>query len=63
MKTTVKLDATRALVIEPAAGGVRITFKAGGFSVADFPLTSDTAGAVLFAVEQVLETQEARRAA
>lgn len=60
MRTTVKLDASRSLVIEPAASGVKLTLRAGLIPVADFIIQDDAAGAVLFAIEQVFEVREAQ---
>lgn len=60
MRTTVKLDLGRALVVEQAPAGVRLTLQVGGVFFDAFDLTPDQAGALLFGVEQVLEAREVR---
>lgn len=55
MRTTVKLDLGRALVIEPAPGGVSLTLKVGGVFFDAFKLTADQAGALIFGAEQALD--------
>jgi len=55
MKTTVKLEPFKALVIEPAAGGVRMSIQVGGVIVGGFTLTPDQLGAAMFGVEVAAE--------
>ncbi len=55
MKTTVKLEAFKALVIEPAKDGVRMSIQVGGVIVGGFVLTADQIGAAMFGVEVAAE--------
>ena len=56
MKTTVKLDALRAIIIEPTLnGGVLHSLRVGGCIMGSFVLTPDQLGAVQFGQEQAAE--------
>ncbi|CDN87502.1 hypothetical protein [Hydrogenophaga intermedia] len=56
MKTTIKLTAGRALVVQPAPGkGVRVDVTLAGVVVAGDVLTPDQTGALLFGLEQAAE--------
>lgn len=55
MKTTVKLDALKALVIEPAPNGVRHSIRVGSVVVGSFVLTPDQLSAVQFGQDQAAE--------
>lgn len=55
MKTTVKLEPMKALVIEPADKGVRMSIQIGGIIVGGFVLTADQIGAAMFGVEVAAE--------
>lgn len=62
MKTTIKVDATKSLVIEPEhlSQGVNVNVTLAGFSVGGAVLTPDQCGALIFAIEQALEAQSVR---
>jgi hypothetical protein len=62
MRTTVKLDLGRSLVIEPAPAGLSLTLKVGGVFFDAFHLTADQAGAMIFGAEQALDERETARA-
>lgn len=49
MKTTIKIDLLRSLVVEPASGG--------GVCIGGQVATPDQCGALIFAIEAALETQ------
>lgn len=55
MKTTLKLDLLRSLVIEPDKRGVRLSIKVGSIEAGFFVLTPDQVGAALFGLEQAAE--------
>lgn len=55
MKTTVKLDTMRAVVIQPDPKGVRLAMTVGSIEVGSFVLGADQIGAVMFGVEQAAE--------
>ncbi|VTU20724.1 hypothetical protein SRS16CHR_02701 [Variovorax sp. SRS16] len=59
MKTTVKLDNMRALVIEPQGKGVSLSIRVGSVTVGTMVLDQDKCGAVLFGIEQAAEQAEA----
>jgi hypothetical protein len=61
MKTTVKLDLMRALVIEPDKRGVRMAITVGAIEAGSFVLTPDQVGAALFGVEQAAEAAGIQR--
>jgi hypothetical protein len=62
MKTTVKLDTMRAVVIQPDPKGVRLAVTVGSIEVGSFVLGADQIGAVLFGVEQAAEAAGIARA-
>ena len=63
MKTTIKLDAHRAIVVQPQAGGaVSISFIVGAVPTLSRTLTPDQCGVLLFGLEQAAEASEVRRA-
>ncbi|WP_295375605.1 hypothetical protein [uncultured Pseudacidovorax sp.] len=66
MKTTVKLDNLKDVVIEPQGSGVRLTIRMSRIPLGDLTLTADQVGAVLFGMEQAAEAaqieQQARAA-
>ncbi|MES2251106.1 MAG: hypothetical protein V4645_27785 [Pseudomonadota bacterium] len=55
MKTTVKLDAMTALVVEPDGARVALSITVGAIQVQRKALTLDQSGAILFAIEQAAE--------
>ncbi|WP_288254056.1 hypothetical protein [uncultured Hydrogenophaga sp.] len=55
MKTTIKLSAGRALVVQPQGAGVRVDLTFGGVVMGGDVLTPDQAGALLFGLEQAAE--------
>jgi len=55
LKTTVKLDTMRAVVIQPDPKGVRLAVTVGAIEIGAFVLGADQVGAVLFGVEQAAE--------
>ena len=61
MKTTIKLDNLKDVVIEPAAAGVQITIRMSRIPLGDLTLTPDQVGAVLFGIEQAAEVAEVQR--
>lgn len=62
MKTTIKLKAGRALVIEPGDNGVKVAITVGGIVLGSDELTLDQAGVLAFGVEQALEVIAVRTA-
>lgn len=59
MKTTIKIDASKSLVVEPApGGGVLFTAKLHGFNVGSHVGTPDQCGVLVFAIEQALRQAE-----
>lgn len=67
MKTTIKLTPTKSLTVEPCkAGGILATVSFSMFGVTSseaMHLTPDQCGALLFGVEQALETSDQRQGA
>lgn len=55
MRTTIKLEAGKSLVIQPTPEGVRAAIQLGGYTVGSFVLSPDQVGAVMFALEQAAE--------
>ena len=57
MKTTVKLDNSRSLVIEPAKerGAVALTLRLGVISVGSMELSADQLGAAIFGLEMAAD--------
>ncbi|MEZ2296469.1 hypothetical protein [Variovorax sp. RCC_210] len=51
MKTTVKLDNLRALVIEPQGEGVKLSIRVGAVVVGTMVLDKNAVGAVLSGIE------------
>lgn len=60
MKTTIKLDLTKAVVIEPEGKGVRLSIMVGSIPAYRQSLTPDQCGAFLFALEQAAEAAAQR---
>ncbi len=63
MKTTVKISATRSIIIQPAQGGVSLQsvfVNPTGEVICNLlaVLTPDQAGALIFAIEQACEANE-----
>ena len=56
MKTTIKIDTKKALVIEPAqlSNGINFNLTIAGFTVGGAVLTPDQCGVIIFALEQAL---------
>ena len=63
MKSTIKLDLTKAVVVEPEGAAVRLSIFVGAISVYRTALTLDQCGALLFGVEQAALAAQAHRAA
>lgn len=63
MKTTIKLKAGRALVIEPGENGVKVAITVGGIVLGSDEITDDQAGVAAFAFEQALEARAVRTGA
>lgn len=61
MKTTVKLDAMKALAIEPKGDRIELSISVGLVPAYRQSLTLDQAGAILFAIEQAAEIAERNR--
>lgn len=61
MKTTVKLSATRSIVVDPIASGVMINMiervPTGEYITCLSVLTPDQCGALIFALEQACEVR------
>lgn len=55
MKTTVKLDAMTALIVEPDGSKISLSIMVGSIPVRRQALTLDQSGAILFAIEQAAE--------
>lgn len=51
MKTTVRLDAGRSLVVEPGKSFVKVTLQAGLIPLGTMQLDAGRAGALLAAIE------------
>jgi hypothetical protein len=66
MKTTIKLTPTMRLVVQPAAkvGGISLEFTHGTTTTTSeaWHLTPDQAGALIFGMEQALETMQVKMA-
>lgn len=62
MKTTIKADAGKALIIEPCKTGPGVEFTATlyGVRAGSKTATPDQCGALIFAVEQALEAQQTK---
>lgn len=60
MKTTIKAEGGKALIIEPSkqGGGVDITAMLYGVQIGKQSVTPDQCGAFIFALEQALESQQ-----
>jgi hypothetical protein len=56
MKTTVKLDVHKAVVIEPQGEGVKLSIRVGAVTVGSLVLSKDKIGAVMFGIEQAAGT-------
>lgn len=52
MRTTVKLDLTKSLVIEPARTGVCVSIKLGTVTIGSAILDAGKLGAMMFGIEQ-----------
>lgn len=63
MKTTVKLDNLKDVVIEPQGSGVRLTIRMSRIPMGDLTLTPDQVGAVLFGMEQAAEAAQIQQQA
>lgn len=61
MKTTIKLGASRAIVITPAPNGVRVDLTMAGVVIGGDHITADQAGALMFGIEQALEKSRIER--
>lgn len=62
MRTTVKLDNLKDVVIEPQGSGVRLTIRMSRIPMGDLTLTPDQVGAVLFGMEQAAEAAQIQQA-
>lgn len=65
MKTIIKIDTTKALVIEPAemSNGVNLNLTIAGMRLGGAVLSPDQCGVIIFALEQAIEQNAARAAA
>lgn len=52
MRTTIKLDLTKSLTIEPATSGVRVAIQLGSVTVGSAILDAGKLGAMMFGIEQ-----------
>lgn len=55
MKSTIKLGATRSIIIQPLPNGARIDITLGGVVVAGDNITPDQAGAIIFSLSTMVE--------
>lgn len=62
MKTTIKIDSSKSLVVEPApGGGVMFSALLHGFKAGSHVGTPDQCGVLIFAIEQALEVAGVKR--
>lgn len=52
MRTTIKLDLTKSLTIEPALTGVKVAIQLGTVTVGSAILDAGKLGAMMFGIEQ-----------
>jgi len=56
MKSTIKIDAHKAVVIEPDGQGVKLSIRVGAIVIGSLVLRKDLVGAVLAGIEHAAGT-------